>query len=210
MRSSDFLVPLTSGAEASPYHDQDWNVVYKLFDLRADGSLGKMIRLEPEEEDRFEVQLLPATLRDTLEKLAVLNDAGGHPTEIVGLSSDGHYLITKQPYAFPYKDYQEDRAVATSAIHGVVPLFTNMQRQVAVIWLDGRGWMVSDLHVRNIMRDRVGNPTIIDALIGPVPATARRKLSWLHHALEDAEALRQGRQPEKRLQFGEESDDDSL
>lgn len=210
MRSSDFLVPLTSGAEASPYHDKDWNVVYKLFDLRNDGSLGKMIRLEEMETDRFEVQLLPATLRDTLEKLTVLNDAGGHPTEIVGLSPDGHYLIAKQPFAFPYKDYQEDRAAATDALCGIVPPFTNMQRQVAVIWLNDQGWLVSDLHVRNIMRDRDGNPTIIDALIGPVLSSARRKLAWLNHALEDAEALRHGHQPRKRLQFGEESDDASL
>ena len=210
MLNSDFLTALPSGAEASPFLDEEWNVVYKLFDLRADGSLGKKIALEEPESDRFEIKLLPARLVDTLEKLSVLNEAGGHPTEIVGLSSNADFLIAKQPLAFPYKDYQKDREVATKAVGGIVPLFTNIQRQVAVISLNSQGWLISDLHHRNIMRDREGNPTIIDALIGPVPATAQHKLAWLRNALDDAEDVRCGRQPRKRMQFGDETDDDSL
>ena len=50
------------------------------------------------------------------------------------------------------------------------------------------------------MRDREGNPTIIDALIGPVPPTAQRKLAWLRNAVDDAEDVR----------YGDETDDDSL
>ena len=167
MLSSDFLVALPSGAEANPYRHDDWNVVYKFFFLGEGGSLGRKIALEEPESDRFEIQLLPARLVDTLEKLPVLNEAGGHPTEIVGLSSNADFLIAKQPLAFPYKDYQKDREIATKAVGGIVPLFTNLERQVAVIWLNSNGWLISDLHHRNIMRDREGNPTIIDALIGP-------------------------------------------
>ena len=210
MLNSDFLTALPSGAEASPFLDEEWNVVYKLFDLRADGSLGKKISLEEPESDRYEIQLLPARMVDTLEKLSVLNEAGGHPTEIVGLSSNADFLIAKQPLAFPYKDYQKDREIATKAVGGIVPLFTNIQRQVAVISLNSQGWLISDLHHRNIMRDREGNPTIIDALIGPVPATAQRKLTWLRNAVDDAEDVRCGREPRKRMEFGDETDDDSL
>ena len=86
------LVPLPSGAEASPYYDPDSNAVYKLFDLRPNGSLGKKISLEINEEQEFEVVLKDAVLRDTLEKLRILNDIGGHPTEIIGLSDNGNYL----------------------------------------------------------------------------------------------------------------------
>ena len=210
MLGSDFLSPLLSGAEASPFFDEEWNVVYKLFDLRFDGSLGKKIVLEEPESECFEIQLLPARLVDTLEKLSVLNEAGGHPTEIVGLSANGDFLIAKQPLAFPYRDYQKDREIATKAVGGIVPLFTNLKRQVAVIWLNSRGWLIGDLHHRNIMRDREGNPTIIDALIGPVPAAAQRKLAWLRNAMDDAEDVRCGRAPRPRMQFGDETDDDSL
>jgi hypothetical protein len=210
MLSSDFLSPLTSGAEASPFFDAEWKVVYKLFDLRADGSLGKKIRLSEPESDRFEIQLLPAVLFDTLEKLSVLNDAGGHPTEIVGLSSNGDYLIAKQPLAFANKDYQKDREIATRALGAIVPPFTNLERQVAVIWLGGKSWLVSDLHHRNIMRDREGNPTIIDALIGPAPPAAQRKLAWLRDAIHDAQDVRLGRPLRKRFRFGDDTDDDTL
>jgi hypothetical protein len=210
MLSSDFLTALTSGAEASPFLDEEWSVVYKLFDLRVDGSLGKKIALEEPETDCFEIQLLPARLIDTLKKLSVLNEAGGHPTEIVGLSSNADFLIAKQPLAFSYKDYQKDRETATKAMAGIVPPFTNLVRQVAVISLNSEAWLISDLHNRNIMRDREGNPTIIDALIGPVPPAAWRKLTWLRNAVEDAEDARCGRAPRRRLQFGDETDDACL
>ncbi|MGL4401381.1 MAG: hypothetical protein ACRCXD_16065 [Luteolibacter sp.] len=99
--------------------------------------------MEEPESDRFEIQLLSACLVDTLEKLSVLNETGSHPTEIVGLSSNADFLIAKQPLAFPYKDYQKDREVATNAV-------------------------------------------------------------------DDAEDVRRGREPRRRLQFGDETDDDSL
>ncbi len=59
------------------------------------------------------------------------------------------------------------------------------------------------------MRDADGNPTIIDALIGPVQPEALRRLKWLRDAVEDARALREGRALEKRRRF-EEVDDDTL
>jgi hypothetical protein len=210
MLSSDYLVALPSGAEANPYRDDDWNVVYKFFFLGKGGSLGKKIALEETESDHFEIKLLPARLFDTLEKLAVLNEAGGHPTEIVGLSANADFLIAKQPLALPYKSYQKDREIATKALGGIVPAFTNLQRQVAVFWLNSQGWLISDLHHRNIMRDREGNPTIIDALIGPVSEPAQRKLAWLRNTVEDAEDLRCGRDRRQRLQFGDETCDDDL
>ncbi len=40
---SKFLRPLTAGAEAAPFLDEEHKVVYKLFDVRANGSLGKKL-----------------------------------------------------------------------------------------------------------------------------------------------------------------------
>ncbi len=72
--------------------------MYKLFDLRKNGALGKRIDLKIEDDD-IRVRDCDATLEDTLEKLVLLNDCGGHPTEIMGLTDDGRYLIIKQPLA---------------------------------------------------------------------------------------------------------------
>jgi hypothetical protein len=209
LTSSDLFVALTPGAEASPYFDKDWHAVYKLFDLRTNGALGKKIELRPDAEGNFEVELCDAVLIDTLEKLSILNEAGALPTEIVGLSQSGDYLIAKQPLAYPRKDFETDRETAITAIKGITPPFTGLRRTVAVIWVDNRAWLVSDLHQRNIMRDSDRTPTIIDALIGPVPSAALERLTWLQHAVEDAQALREGRDLPKRKRF-EDVDDDLL
>lgn len=209
LSSSDFLVALTPGAEASPFLDQEWKAVYKLFDLRTNGALGKKIELLADAEGNYEVELCDAVLTDTLEKLSILNDAGALPTEIVGLSQSGDYLIVKQPLAYPRGDFETDRQAAVTAIKGISPAFTGLRRTVAVFWVDHRAWLISDLHERNIMRDADGAPTIIDALIGPVPPPALKQLTWLQHAVEDAQALREGRELPKRKRF-EDVDDDVL
>jgi len=193
LRSSNKdLIALPSGAEACPYHDPEWDVVYKLFDLRVNGSLGKKISLELNTEGEFElVEGQDADLKSTLVKLQVLNEAGAHPTEIVGLSDDGNYLIAKQPWALPMRDYLEDRNAAIQSIHGIVPNATGLRRVVTVIWSNKQPWLVADLHERNIMRNRENEPTIIDALIGPATPMAVRHLTWLRHAVADAESWRE-------------------
>ena len=208
LTSSTLLSPLTPGAEASPFFDREWSAVYKLFDLRANGSLGKKIDLVPDNEDQFDLLLCDAVLQDTLEKLSILNEAGALPTEIVGLSESGDYLLVKQPLAFPRGSFEADRKVAIHAVRGVTPLFTGLRRTVVVIWVDNRAWLVSDLHDRNIMRDSDGIPTIIDALIGPVPPAALKHLQWLREAIEDSQALREGRQPKIRKQFDDVDNDE--
>jgi hypothetical protein len=208
LRSSSKELPaLPSGAEACPYKDFANGVVYKLFDLHSDGSLGKKLLLERNDEGEFEVQNRPAELRDTLEKLSVLNEAGAHPTEIVGLSDDGHYLVVKQPLAGPSGDFELDRDTAIALIRARTPAATRLRTRVAVAWVGGQTWLVGDLHERNIMCDGDGLPTIIDALIGPAPPLAMKQLAWLRNASEDARALRENRPlPERRL-FDDVDDD---
>ena len=77
------------------------------------------------------------------------------------------------------------------------------------MWLENCAWLVGDLHERNIMRDQDETPTIIHALIGPVPPAALKELRWLREATEDAQALRENRPPVKRQRF-EDAEDDSL
>jgi hypothetical protein len=211
LRNSILLTALPPGAEAIPYFDKEWGVVYKLFDLRVNGSLGKKIEMVRSAEGEFDLIPCDATLKDTLEKLAVLNEAGAHPTEIVGLSDSGDYLIVKQPWAYPRGDFHADRKAAVSEIRGIMPEFTGsgFRHTVVVMWLGNRAWLVGDLHERNIMRDQDGTPTIIDALIGPVPPAALKELRWLREATEDAQALRENQPAPQRQRF-EDVDDDSL
>lgn len=207
--SSD-LSALTPGAEACPYLDAANGIVYKLFDLQANGSLGKKLSFELKEDGEYEIVPRPARLRDTLEKLILLNEVGAHPTEIVGLTDDAHYLMVKQPLANPYKDFEKDRAIACQLIRGVVPQATGLglRGTVCIVWHDDQTWIIGDLHPRNIMRDGDGKPTIIDALVAPVPPFFFRGHRWLRDSSADARALRLGLPPPERKLFDDVNDEE--
>ena len=210
MLSSSELRPLRSGAEAYPFADDLHQVVYKLFNLRANGSLGKRVTLHQDADGNSEVLLADATLADTLDKLVLLSDAGAHPTEILGLSEDGNFLIAKQPLAAPYVDFKKDRIAATAAMLALVPLFTRLNREIAVFWLRGESWIVCDLHNGNVMRNRENKPTIIDALVGRLPDHFIRRHTWAAEAAEDGRALRLGLPKPVRRAFGEGVSDEDL
>ena len=216
MLSSSKLRQLKSGAEAYPFADDEAKVVYKLFNLRGascsekpKGWLGKRVILQSL-GDGFEITLCDATLTDTLEKLMVLNDAGAHPTEIVGLSDDGKFMIAKQPLALPYVDFKKDRKDGLAAIRATVPPFTRLHREIGVFWLQEQAWIICDLHNGNIMRTRENQPTIIDALIGRLPVEFFSELAWAREAYEDSRALRLGLPLITRKNFGDGVDDDTL
>lgn len=198
------------GAEASPFWDREWNVVYKLFDVRNNGALGKKIALRESEPGSFEIVPEDAVLQDTLQKLSVLNSAGALPTEIVGLSDDGHYLIAKQPLAdqCPAGKFESDRDLALHNIHGVVFGFPGLRNSAAVIWELDQAWLLGDLHERNIMRDNKGCPTIIDALVGLLSTAVIEAFVPLAQAIEDAQCLRRGEAPPVRKRFDDVNDDD--
>ncbi|MCA1964441.1 MAG: hypothetical protein LDL31_10890, partial [Prosthecobacter sp.] len=104
---SSTLVPLKTGAEASPFMDPDWQVVYKLFPLHASGGLGKTFEIDKlPDGGGFEMTVRDAVLAETLEKLMLLHDAGAHPTEIAGIDDMGDYLVVKQPLAQPHLDLE--------------------------------------------------------------------------------------------------------
>ena len=197
----NWLRPLPSGAEASPFLDVENGVVYKFFDVRNKGALGKKVNLAEVGNGGVEIQTRDANLRDTLEKLSVLHGAGAHATEIVGLEESGHYLIAKQPLAEPMVDFEADRLAALEAMKAVKFGFPGLRHFGAVVWILDRAWLVADLHERNIMRDAEGRPTVIDALTGTVPPSYIDKYRPLAEAVEDAQALREGGTVEGRKGF---------
>lgn len=205
---SQYMRPLKSGAEASPFWDEEWDVVYKLFPLLRTGGLGKTFSLEyDEEEHQVKLTTRDALLFETVEKLIVLSEAGALPTEIVGLADTGDYLIAKQPTAFPYDDYESDREEAVEAICGVV-CRAPVNRPLWVIWMNDLAALVSDLHPGNIMRTSHDKSAIIDALFCPVPSMTVQRFRWLSEAVEDAKAWRlQGRKPQRK-KFDQVNDDE--
>jgi hypothetical protein len=208
MLSSKTLVPLKTGAEASPFMDRQWEVVYKLFPLHSTGGLGKTFEIERMEDgDGFEMTVRDAILAETMEKLMILHDAGAHPTEIVGIDDQGDYLVVKQPLAQPYVDLEEDRLVAIERVKAV-PCKARFRRNVWVLWMHNQAWIMSDLHPGNIMREPDGRPCIIDALLAPLPPGVIETDRFLREAVDDARAWREGRPRRASDPFALVSDDD--
>jgi hypothetical protein len=106
--ASNDVQKLNEGKEASAWLDISKRCVYKLFDLRANGKLGEKLVLEMGEYGECIAVYQPATLSDTLDKLQLLNAIGACPTEIVGLTATGDYLIAKQPFCQPYINFEND------------------------------------------------------------------------------------------------------
>lgn len=181
-------------------------MVYKLFYLLENGALGKKVSYELNDSGKFEIRILDATLPDTLAKIMTLHDAGAHPTEIVGLSDTGTYLIVKQPLATPFVDFETDQEAAVQSILGVPLSCQGIRGRAIMTWVNGQAWLVSDLHKGNIMRDGSDSPTIIDALTGLIPPLAYQHLQAVREAVEDARDRREGRPIRQRRRFDDVAD----
>jgi len=207
---SDFLKPLTSGAEAHPFSDLENRVVYKLFDLRKNGGLGMKItlKLNPESEEEISSDVSNATLQDTIQKLAIFSEAGGHPTEIVGLDMSGHYLIAKQALAFPFSSFREDRSVAIDRMKGIGAKCRGLGIDAFVTWARDQAWLVGDVHQGNVMIDHEGKPTIIDALHCAIAPLYESRSRLLHESIAQAKALRLGTKYDPADSFENSSDEE--
>lgn len=205
---SSILRPLKSGAEACPFADDQWNVVFKLFPLFNTGGLGKTFDIEVSDDgESYEMTTQDASLIQTIEKLMVLHDAGACPTEIVGIDHMFDYMIAKQPLASPYHQFETDRHEAVRVIKAV-PCKARFKRQTWILWEHESAWIMSDLHYGNIMRDAQDQPTIIDALLAPLPPEMIKSSRLLTEHVEDARALRLGLPATRRRSFDEVNDDE--
>jgi hypothetical protein len=139
--------------------------------------------------------------------LALLNEIGAHPTEIVGLSDEGDFLLAKQPLAKIARDPEgKDLQEAIKQTKAAKP--KNLRLNCVVLWLQGDAYIMADLHKNNIMIDQDGIPTIIDALIGKIPPSLINRLPALRAAVDDAEDLRKERPPRNQYQLLDVPDDD--
>lgn len=182
------LQRLQSGKEAIAYRDADANCVYKLFDTRPTATIGHKLYFELGEHE-CRVCQMEASLDETLSKICLLHEAGACPTEIVGISDNCKYLIVKQPYCEMYVDLDKDRQKTLEYIKAVAPT-CSMGAQVWVFWLKGP-WIVSDLHRGNIRRFHDGTPTIIDALVAPIPDAIQYRYNRIADAVKRARSWRE-------------------
>ena len=181
---------LAAGSEAQPFLDRQQHVVYKVFTPDPeDGSLGVKLSATLDPAGKWEVRATPSGLHEQLQKLTVLHEIGGLPTEIHGLTPLGQWIV-KQPES-THVSASEFPAALAEAIAGIggarLQDPENPQLDhLSVIWHQGTPWFIGDLHSRNIMRDASGRARIMDALIMPVPTRMLHDLPAVQHAADAA------------------------
>jgi hypothetical protein len=67
-----------------------------------------------------------------------------------------------------------------------------------IFWARSQAWLLGDLHIGNIMLDTSGTPTIIDALIGEIPARLLASNGELAETVKQAKANADLRDGERR------------
>lgn len=187
------LTAAKPGAEATPYLDEANGVVYKLFQLDERGNLGVTLKAV-KTADGWTVEKAPATLGETLDKLATLHEVGALPTEIVGITNAWD-LVVKQPMADAYAaGGPAERAGAVGAIKGIVVAAEAGLGDMRIFWDGKQAWFIGDLHPGNVMKGADGQPSIIDAILGKVPAEMLADVPAVAKAVEQAWAKYEGRE----------------
>lgn len=205
------LQRLGSGKEAVAWGDLQTQCVYKMFNLFLDdqqrGRLGQKLVFRMEDDFYCSVTFEDADIYHVVEKLKLLHEVGACPTEIVGLTEGGYYLVAKQLWCQPYKELDADRREAVKAIQAVLPTGSYSQ-QIWIFWANDRAWGIGDLHRGNIMRMTRGGPTIIDALIGEIPERVLHQVPAIHRAAMLAKRWRETGVLESSDPFAHTRDED--
>ena len=184
--ADESLKQLKAGAEAQPFLDHARGVVYKIFASDASGNAGRKVTVSTSPTARPYIEYEDSHPLEALEKLALLHEIGGLPTEILGVTAQGDWVLA-QPEATPVTESEIGAARAEAvALVGGVQVNESGLEDIRVVWHRGRAWIISDLHLRNIMRDSEGKARIMDALIVPVPKSLTARYESVRQAIREA------------------------
>lgn len=196
----DRFEKLKPGSEAQPYLDKSKGVVYKIFVKSVLGKSGKKYVARNIAPGKWETKMDDDTPLGTLTKLALLHNVGGLPTELVGVTPQGHWIAT-QPRATnldknpdgSVKNWMSIKAQAATDL-GAVKINHPDFDGLYVLWHDGKPQLLGDLHTQNIMNDVNGKPTVMDAVVGDVPQEMMDDIPEVQEAVNTAK-VRAGEAP---------------
>lgn len=192
------------GAEAKVYADRAQGVVYKVLQgyapvpgLIGSSALGVWPQVYYTADGRLDYAFATADRpRQLVVRLAVQTLVGGTPTEIVGIGPDGH-IILKQPLSPAPEIGRDDDFIDNSGLSiarnraGLVEipkaLLSDPQSpRVFLAVVEGRPWLLMDLHPDNFVGDNQAQGRINDAIVGQIPASIIAKVPGLAQFVKDA------------------------
>jgi hypothetical protein len=183
------LKKLRQGSEAQPFLDPREHVVYKVYSQNDRGGLGRRLAFTREGERSWHVGHFDAGMTHGLEKLQWIQEIGGLPTEIQGITPRGEW-VAKQPEATPIAPHELQRALEQAwKAAGMVKVDAPDMDHVRVIWHRGEPWMMGDFSRGNIMRDVRGTPRFMDGNVGRIPEAMIKEMPAVAKAVEEARRL---------------------
>jgi len=186
------LRPISSGVEATAFEAEDHSI-YKFFMPRADGRIGGTFEFRRGEEVALLAHASDGSYRAMLEKFDLIVRLGGMPTEVIGVTRREGVLVTKQTLGALLPEGADTSGLQPAPLIPIPSRFLRAHRDhPRLYFVEGRPWLVADLHSKNLVRAADGELRAIDLLAAPLPAelVAKEPLlaDWLERARLDPSA----------------------
>jgi len=186
------LRPISSGVEATAFEAEDRSI-YKFFMPRTDGRIGGTFEFRRGEEVALLADASDGSYRAMLEKFDLIVRLGGMPTEVVGVTKNEGVLVTKQTLGALLAEGADTSQVQPAALIAIPSRFLRAHRDhPRLYFVEGKPWLVADLHSKNLVRAADGELRAIDLLAAPLPADLIAKepllAEWLERARLDPKA----------------------
>lgn len=186
------LRPISSGVEATAFEAEDQSI-YKFFMPRTDGRIGGTFAFRRGDEVALLADASDGSYRAMLEKFDLIVRLDGMPTEVVGVTKHEGVLVTKQTLGERLSEGADTSGVQPAPLIPIPSRFLRAHRDhPRLYFVDGKPWLVADLHSKNLVRAADGALRAIDLLAAPLPADLIAKepllADWLERARLDPEA----------------------
>jgi hypothetical protein len=183
------LRPISSGVEATAFEAEDHSI-YKFFMPRESGRIGGTFEFRRGEEIALLADAADGSYRAMLEKFDLIVRLDGMPTEVIGVTKNEGVLVTKQTLGERLAEGADTSDVQPAPLIPIPSRFLRAHRDhPRLYFVDGKPWLVADLHSKNLVRAADGVLRAIDLLAAPLPAEliAREPLlaDWLKRASAD-------------------------
>ena len=186
------LRPISSGVEATAFEAEDHSI-YKFFMPRESGRIGGTFEFRRGEEVALLADAADGSYRAMLEKFDLIVRLDGMPTEVIGVTKNEGVLITKQTLGSLLSEGADTSGVQPAALIPIPSRFLRAHRDhPRLYFVDGKPWLVADLHSKNLVRAVDGKLRAIDLLAAPLPEELVAKepmlVDWLERARLDPTA----------------------
>lgn len=186
------LRPISSGVEATAFEAEDHSI-YKFFMPRESGRIGGTFEFRRGEEVALLADAADGSYRAMLEKFDLIVRLDGMPTEVIGVTKAEGVLITKQTLGSLLSEGADTSGVQPAPLIPIPSRFLRAHRDhPRLYFVEGKPWLVADLHSKNLVRAADGQLRAIDLLAAPLPADLVAKepllVDWLDRARLDPTA----------------------